>query len=150
MKNNKYTFKKLCKEIRDLLPPNLHTTKETDTFMWIATETYDIGVYPIHYEIRLADEKVYSEIHYESASEIKTGKGSTACLKNDFKKTIGKINSLTPAIPGPEHSFYQWYRIKESGVDLSDNCSCEVLAEMEKLIKKTQSKILKLMKKVFI
>ena len=61
----KYTFKDLCKDVRRILPAHLHATGEGNDFIWIATDDYDIGVYPMHYEIRLEDGFVYAEVHSE-------------------------------------------------------------------------------------
>ena len=152
----KYTFKDLCNEVRRILPAHLHATGEGDDFIWIATDDYDIGVYPMHYEIRLENSKVYAEVHFESkgviayvetdGSHIALQERFVAYFDNAQKKNFIKVN------PGPSgKNGYRWYRLKESGVSLADNnCAKKVLKNIQSMTRLTQKYLLGLMGKVFV
>lgn len=45
---DEYDFSDLREDIKRMLPANLHSTKESNNFMWIATKNYDIGTYTFH------------------------------------------------------------------------------------------------------
>lgn len=152
----KYTFKDLCKDVKQNLPSCLHSTGEGEDFIWIATAGYDIGVYPIHYEIRLEKNKVYAEVHFESKGVITYVEtdGSHRTLQERFvtyfdnaqKRNFVKVN---PGASGKNG--YRWYRLKKSGVSLVDkNCTKKVLQNIQRVTRLTQNYLLGLMGKVFV
>lgn len=147
-----YDFKYLCNDLKALLRINLHPTKQADDFMWIATEEYDIGAYPMHYEIRLEKNKVYAEVHYESKDIITYEEKNETHreLQEQFvayfdnNKNFGVVKLRTSP------KCYRWYRLKESGVDLADkNCAKRVLENVHRMVRLTQKDLLGLMGKVF-
>lgn len=152
-----YSFSNLRKDLKsNMLATSLYVTKEASKFVWIATAGYDIGVYPIHYEIRLENSKVYAEVHFESKGVITYVEtdGSHRTLQERFvtyfdnaqKRNFVKVN------PGPSgKNGYRWYRLKESGVSLADiNCAKKVLKNIQSMTRLTQNYLLGLMGKVFV
>lgn len=142
-----YDFKDLCKDLKHKLPANLHATKEEKDFMWIATKYYDIGAYPIHYEIRLENGKVYAEIHYESDGTISYISGkSNKDLYTEFQQLFSVKKSYSCS---KNTKTYLWYRKNNSGVDFNEDCVEEVLNDLKTLVQDTRDDLLKLMNKTF-
>ena len=151
----KYTFKDLCKDVRRMLPAHLHATGEGEDFIWIATDDYDVGVYPMHYEIRLKDGFVYAEVHCESKGVITYVEtdGTHRTLQERFVTYFDNVQKKNFVKVNPGHyrkNGYRWYRLKKSGVSLADiNCANKVLKNIQKMVGLTQKYLLGLMGKVF-
>lgn len=142
-----YDFRDLCEDLKRILPANFRTTYETDSFMWIATKEYDIGVYPMHYELRLEkcekNEKVYVEIHCESDAKI-TYKSKD--LMGEFQKYFSKKNGYMCV---KNTKTYKWYRRTDSGTVLDEDCVDLVLSQLRDLVKDTRADLIKIMGNVF-
>lgn len=139
-----YDFKDLCMDLQRKLPANLHITKEGKNYVWIATKNYDIGTYPMHYEIRLQGRKVYTEIHYESEAIISLN--SNDCKTEFLNYFSGKTNF---ELVQNSTAFYYWYRIKDRGVRFEEDCVDKVLDNLKELIQKTRDDLVDLMDKYF-
>lgn len=139
--NNEYNFNDLCEDLRRKLPVNLHATKEGKDFLWIATKYYDIGTYPIHYEIRKERKKVYAEVHYESKQTIslKSNYSDLSTIFQNCCKKIGlkKVSNNT--------AFYYWYRKEDDGIKFEEGCVEDVLSKLMAIVKLTRKDLINLM-----
>jgi len=134
MPDQGYLFNKLCDELETEMEKKtagkssggiLHTIKQTSVCMWLATEGYNIGAYPMHYEIRLEKGKVYAEVHYESKAMITyVEKDETHKeLQGQFVTYFDNNKNFEVVKLRTSPKCYRWYRLKKSGVDLVDkNC----------------------------
>ena len=142
----KYTFKDLCKDVRRILPAHLHATGEGNDFIWIATDDYDIGVYPMHYEIRLEDGFVYAEVHCESNGVITyVSRKKSKVFLDEFKKyCVSKGYRIVK-----DTNVHKWFRKNSNGVKFQKYCVYRILADIIDLEKDSHTDLSKLMRNIF-
>ncbi len=142
----KYAFKDLCKDVRHILPAHLHATGEGNDFIWIATDDYDIGVYPLHYEIRLEAGFVYAEVHCESNGTITyVSRKKSKVFLDEFKKyCVSKGYRIVK-----NTNVHKWFRKNSNGVKFQKDCVYRILADIIDLEKDSHTDLSKLMRNIF-
>ena len=115
--------------------------------MWIATKNYDIGVCPLHYEIRLQDECVFAEIHCESDAIITYGGGNSKKFATEFYNYCKNKGYST--VVNNNGTSYQWFRKNCAGVKFEEGCAVDVFNQLNDLIDVSRDDLLAMMEKIF-
>lgn len=144
-KNTRSTFENICDKLIQKFGNPLYAKftctkfkKESDTFMWVANAHNEIGVQPVHYELRLdknesGEPKLFVEVHFESESNLSTPiKMLNQAIENDVKK--GSLISVYHPQNANDFAYY-WYREPdvEFPVDDSDKNIDDIYNAFEEL-----------------
>lgn len=83
-----------------------------DLFMWISHARHEIGVQPVHYEIRVDGNKLFVEVHVESQILYSCNSRVVNCIRTPLQDLVNQNKLELVSQPKKNNdSNYYWYKI---------------------------------------